>query len=147
MQSKIILLCLILTSLSCVQGKDNKNNNSVQNIEKRELQAILDSSKVNGVILIFEYQQNKYYSNNFLKAKDGVLPASTFKISNSIIGLETGILKNEQTVFKWDGNERAFSIWKKDLSLKEAFQKSCVPCYQELARKIGIKRMNPQENL
>ena len=143
MQSKIILFCLIATFLSCTQEKDKKgNNNSIQNIEKKELQTILDSSKVNGVILIFDFQQNKYYSNNFLKAKDSVLPASTFKIPNSIIGLETGILRDEQTVFKWNGNKRAFSIWEKDLSLKEAFQKSCVPCYQELARKIGTKRMN-----
>jgi len=143
MQSKIIFFCLIATFLSCAQGKEKKiNNNSIQNIEKKELQTILDSSKVNGVILIFDFQQKKYYSNNFLKAKNSVLPASTFKIPNSIIGLETGILKDEQTVFKWDGNKRAFSIWEKDLSLKEAFQKSCVPCYQELARKIGAKRMN-----
>jgi len=143
MQSKIILFYLIATFLSCAQGKDKKiNNNSIQNIEKKELQTILDSSKVNGVILIFDFQQKKYYSNNFLKAKESVLPASTFKIPNSIIGLEIGILRDEQTVFKWNENKRAFSIWEKDLSLKEAFQKSCVPCYQELARKIGTKRMN-----
>jgi beta-lactamase class D len=139
MKPKILILVLIANFLSCAQEK--KKNDSVQNIEQRKLQTILDFAKVNGVILIFDYQQNKYYSNDFLKAKDSVLPASTFKIPNSIIGLETGILKNQQTVFKWNGNERAFSIWEKDLSLKEAFQKSCVPCYQELALKIGTKRM------
>ncbi len=42
--------------------------------------------------------------------------------------------------------KRAFSIWEKDLTLKEAFQKSCVPCYQELAKKIGTKRMRKYLN-
>lgn len=122
--------------------KNKKAHNSVQKIQSKELQRILDSSKVNGTLLIFDYQEKKYYSNDFREAEKSVIPASTYKIPNSIIGLESGILENEKTIFKWDGKERSFSFWEKDLDLKEAFQRSCVPCYQELARKIGTKRMN-----
>lgn len=32
-------------------------------------------------------------------------------------------------------------IWEKDLSFKDAFRISCVPCYQEIARKIGTIKM------
>lgn len=139
MKTKITVIILFLTFLSC---KQKNNQNSEKRILNSELQTILDSSNVNGTILIFDFIKNKYYSNNFKEAEKKSIPASTFKIPNSIIGLETKNLKDEKTIFKWNGEQRAFSIWEKDLTLKEAFQKSCVPCYRELARKIGIKRMN-----
>lgn len=69
-------------------------------------------------------------------------PCSTFKIWNTLIGLETGVLTTADAPFyKWDGKKRMFPDWNKDLTLKEAFRVSCVPAYQELARKIGVERM------
>ena len=37
--------------------------------------------------------------------------------------------------------DMAFKRWEEDLTFKKAFQVSCVPCYQEIARKVGVKRM------
>jgi beta-lactamase class D len=127
--------------LSCKQ-KQKSDEHFEKRIESSELQTILDSLNVNGAILIFDFNKNSYYANNFQLAEKNSIPASTFKIPNSVIGLETGILQDEKTVFKWNGEKRAFPNWEKDLTLKEAFQSSCVPCYQELAKKIGIERMN-----
>lgn len=79
-------------------------------------------------------------TNDPLLAQLPTLPASTFKIPNSLIGLETGVITAE-TVFKWDGKPREVDAWEKDLSLPQAFQVSCVPCYQEVARKVGKDRM------
>lgn len=106
-----------------------------------EFGKILDSLKVKGAILIFDLEKNTYYSNDFVWAKAGHLPASTFKIPNSIIALETGVVKNDSVVFKWNGEKRSQKTWEQDLTFKKAFQVSCVPCYQEVARKIGVKRM------
>ncbi len=114
----------------------------VQNeIIKPEFQAILDSANVNGAILIYDLQENMYYSNDFEWAEKGQLPASTFKIPNSIIALETGVVESDSTLFKWNGEPRAYKTWEQNLILKDAFQLSCVPCYQEIARKIGATRM------
>jgi beta-lactamase class D len=69
-------------------------------------------------------------------------PCSTFKIWNTLIGLETGLISSaEEDFFKWDGVNRAFPGWNRDLTLKEAFQVSCVPAFQRLARQIGPERM------
>ena len=38
--------------------------------------------------------------------------------------------------------ERRLKVWEQDLTFKQAFHYSCVPCYQEVARKIGATRMN-----
>jgi beta-lactamase class D len=63
-----------------------------------------------------------------------------------LIGLETGLVNLTDTVFVWDSLPRRMDVWEKDMTLKEAFHVSCVPCYQELARKIGADRMNDYLN-
>lgn len=69
-------------------------------------------------------------------------PCSTFKIWNTAIGLELGILKEaNEPFYRWDGEKRWLDAWNRDLTLKEAYAVSCVPAYQELARKIGAERM------
>lgn len=112
-----------------------------QNITKSSFQDILDSAKVNGSILIYDAQEKSFYSNDFDWSNKGQLPASTFKIPNSIIALETGIVENDSTLFKWDGQSRALKVWEQDLVFRDAFHFSCVPCYQEVARKVGLQRM------
>ena len=70
-------------------------------------------------------------------------PCSTFKIWNTAIGLETGLLTSaDQAFWKWDGEKRFLDAWNQDLTLKEAFAASCVPAYQQLARQIGVARMD-----
>jgi beta-lactamase class D len=128
---------------SCQTKTKNKTEISLpKNTIVSEFQKIIDSSGVNGSILIFDFENNEFFSNDFKLAKTGHLPASTFKIPNSIIALETNVVVDDSTLFLWDGKQRRLSIWDKDMIFKEAFQISCVPCYQEIARKIGVKRMS-----
>jgi beta-lactamase class D len=70
------------------------------------------------------------------------LPASTFKIPNSIIALETGVVEDpDKDVFKWDGVKRSIEPWNQDHTLRSAIAASAVPVYQEIARRIGAERM------
>ena len=110
-------------------------------LKTEAFQSILDSADVSGVVLIYDPADSVYYSNDFERCLEGHLPASTFKIPNSIIALETGVVASDSTVFSWDGQRRRLPAWERDLSFREAFQVSCVPCYQEIARKIGAQRM------
>ena len=69
-------------------------------------------------------------------------PCSTFKIYNTLIGLELGLIKGaDEPWYKWDGVKRAIEGWNQDLTLREAFRVSAVPAYQILAREIGAARM------
>ena len=135
---RVLNIILILTLIYSCDKKTTKENK----ILKPEFQTIIDTSNVNGSILIYDLNKDLFYSNNFNWAKIGRLPASTFKIPNSIIALETKIVDNDSTLFKWNGEKKAYKVWEQDLILKDAFKYSCVPCYQEIARKIGEKRMN-----
>src|ERR1700719_1306528 len=76
------------------------------------------------------------------------LPASTFKIPNSLIALETGVVEDpDKDVFKWDGVKRPIEAWNKDHTLRTAIAASAVPVYQEIARRIGQERMQKYVDL
>lgn len=79
---------------------------------------------------------------NSALAAEPLPPCSTFKIWNTLIGLENGILHSaNEPFYQWDGKKRFLPEWNQDLTLKQAFQFSCVPAFQALARKIGKERM------
>jgi len=76
------------------------------------------------------------------------LPASTFKIPNSLIALETGVVGDpDKDVFKWDGVRRSIEAWNQDHTLRSAIAASVVPVYQEIARRIGAERMQKYVDL
>ncbi len=149
----LILFFLILPGIcllvSCRENNSVEKidyNKSIDNLDslvtKKEWDNFLFEEKVVGSILFYDPNQNIYYSNDFERCSKTFLPASTFKIANTIIGLETGVIESDTTLFRWNGEKRRLSIWEKDMNLKEAFQTSCVPCYQEVAKEIGPERMN-----
>lgn len=77
-----------------------------------------------------------------VRARQPFLPASTFKIPNSVIALETGVVKDpDKDVFKWDGVTRDIPDWNKDQTLRSAIAVSAVPVYQQIARRVGPTRM------
>ncbi len=63
-------------------------------------------------------------------------PCSTFKIANSLIGLDEGVIKPDE-VIKWDGKPLAVKSWETDANLEAAFKRSMVPWFQRVARQIG----------
>ena len=76
------------------------------------------------------------------------LPASTFKIPNSLIALETGVVQDpDKDVFPWDGVKRSIEAWNRDHTLRSAIAVSAVPVYQEIARRIGEARMQKYVDL
>lgn len=141
---KYTLLFVGLILISCTDQTESPvqvTSPIIQEINiENNFQSILDTAGVIGSILIL--QHHSYFTNDSIWANQGQLPASTFKIPNSIIAMELGVMKDESSIIEWDGKPRYFKEWEADLSFKEAFHFSCVPCYQEIARNIGAKNMN-----
>jgi beta-lactamase class D len=81
-------------------------------------------------------------SSDNTRSGEPMLPASTFKIPNSLIALETGVVEDpDKDVFKWDGITRPIEAWNRDHTMRSAIAASAVPVYQEIARRIGQERM------
>jgi len=82
------------------------------------------------------------------RSGQAMLPASTFKIPNSLIALETGVVVDpDKDIFKWDGVVRSIEGWNRDHTLRSAIAASAVPVYQEIARRIGAERMQKYVDL
>lgn len=95
-----------------------------------------------GTFAAFKAGDNAFVVSDETRSREAVLPASTFKIPNSIIALETGVVADpDKDVFKWDGKTYAIKEWNKDHTLRTAIAASAVPVYQEIARRIGAERM------
>jgi beta-lactamase class D len=96
---------------------------------------------VQGSFTLYDLKSNKWILCSREQWKKPFIPASTFKICNSLIGLETGVIADEHFVIKWDGVVRSRPEWNKDHDLKTAFKNSTVWYYQELARRVGGVQM------
>lgn len=94
-----------------------------------------------GSFVLFDRNQEQYTFYNEAQSEQGFIPASTFKIFNSLVGLETGMIKDENFVIAWDSVDRGRKEWNQSQDLKTAFKNSTVWYYQSLARKVGGERM------
>lgn len=112
-------------------------------IEKhKDLQKVLDTQELNTTFVLYDMQTNKFLVYNQERAKKRYIPASTFKIANSLIGLETTAVQSVDESIPYLGEENPFiPEWKKDMGLRRAIAISNVPIYQELARRVGLKNM------
>lgn len=96
---------------------------------------------VTGAVALFDAATGVVSCSDEARCRRPQHPASTFKIANSIIALETGVVSEPETALPWDGTERAIADWNRDHTLRSAIQVSCVPCFQDMARKVGEARM------
>lgn len=113
-----------------------------QKVEEREdFKKYFDQYGHDGCFVLYNLDQNSYIKYNSLRCSERFIPASTFKIFNSLVGLETGAVKDQFEVFKWDSVKRFYDSWNQDLDMVNAFKYSGVWFYQELARRIGEEKM------
>lgn len=114
------------------------NNVDIDN----SLEKFFTENKVQGTFALFNNATGRFTIYNLDRYKDSAYtPASTFKIVNTLIGLQTGAISSEKMVIKWDSVVRPIEAWNKDLTMAEAFKVSAVPYYQEVARRIGKSTM------
>lgn len=100
---------------------------------------------VEGSITIYDLKANKWITNDLIMSQSGTLPASTFKIVNTLIALECGVIKDGNEIIKWPGVCDTLRYGNRtdifhDLSIKEAFKKSAVWTYLEIAKSVGKER-------
>ena len=94
-----------------------------------------------GAVVIYDRNADHYTEYHPKECERRLSPASTFKIPNSLIGLESGVIRDEHYVIPWDSVNRDFPAWNRDHDLASAIANSVVWYYQELARRVGENRM------
>lgn len=107
----------------------------------QDFKKYFDEFDVKGSFVMYDMSNDKYLYYDSVRCLEEFSPASTSKITNAIIGLETGVIADENFIIPWDGEKRWVDAWNKDLDLKEAMRVSGVPYFQELARRVGEEKM------
>lgn len=133
---KQTIVILILSAFALTSFKQKQTAEIRDDFKK-----YYDRFRVEGSFVLYDPQQDKHIFYNKDQFKQSFSPASTFKICNSLIGLETGVIKDENFVIPWDSVPRKNPNWNKDHDLKTAFKNSTVWYYQELARRVGGQKM------
>lgn len=134
MTKRLFAICLVTIVL---QGCSPNNID-----EDNSLGKYFTENKVTGCFGLFDNASGQFTIYNMTRFSDSAyLPASTFKIVNSLIGLETRHVKDSATVFSWDSVSWPRADCNRDLSMNQAFRISCPNWYQQLARRIGKDTM------
>jgi beta-lactamase class D OXA-50 len=110
-------------------------------VQSHEIEKIFIAAHATGTFALYDVNTDKLIVHNLARAEKRFIPASTFKIANSLIGLSTGAVKSVDEVLPYGGKPQYFKAWELDMNLRHAIKVSNLPVYQELARRIGIGRM------
>jgi beta-lactamase class D len=104
----------------------------------------------NGAFVLYDQKNDHYVRYNERRCRERFSPKSTFKIPNSLIGLETGVIRDADFVIKWNRqkyppqdnwNQEPFKHWGQDHALRSAIRYSVLWYYRELALRVGERRM------
>jgi beta-lactamase class D len=148
----LILLAALLVIISCSKKSEEQITEEKEiaidglNLEIPEVESIFEKYGYNGSFVMLDLKTNekKYYNKE--RCSERFPPASTFKIPNSLIALETGAASGKDFTLKWDGIKRHYPDWNRDHTLSSAIEFSVVWYYQELARRIGADKMKEYIN-
>lgn len=109
--------------------------------ESPEVARLFDQAGVKGTFVLYDPQRDQQVGHDHARAQQRYVPASTFKLANSLIGLSTGAVSGVDDVLPYGGKPQPIKAWEQDMGLRDAIRVSNVPVYQELARRIGLPRM------
>lgn len=139
---KFLVCCFILV-LSFALPKDGQALEMTEKnvITHDEWGAYFKKAAIAGTIVIKKDGDPGLHVYNLQRAQSRRVPASTFKIFNTLIAYETGVVTDDKKLFKWDGKPKWIKAWEQDLNIRQAIAFSAVPVYQQIAREIGAVRM------
>ncbi len=107
----------------------------------RDFSKYFDEYNVKGSFMLYDKNKDEYIYYDSVRCYTRFIPASTFKVFNSLVSLETGAVADENEIIKWDGIKRSYAMWNQDLNMRRAIKYSAVWFYQEMARRVGQERM------
>jgi len=130
MKPILSLLALQLLSLSAFS----------QQVTEMDFHSMFARYGVDGCFVLYNSADNTYIKYNAGLCDTGYIPASTFKIPNSLIALEEGVIKDTNQVIAWDGHVWPNAAWNQDQTLKTAVKYSCIWVYFKVAELVGIEK-------
>ena len=134
-------LFLFLLSISSISLLAQSVTTARVQRERPDLRRFFSAFNAEGTFVLYAINADSCIRYTPDRAKVRFLPASTYKIFNTMAALDAGSIPDDSTVLKWDRVKRSVSAWNQDQDMRTAFRNSTVWFYQELARRTGEKRL------
>jgi beta-lactamase class D len=130
--AKVFLICLVLIT-----------SRGASTVKAQDLSSFFRNTE--GAFVLYDLKNNRYIRYNEARCRQRFSPFSTFKIPNSLIGLETGVIKDADFTILWDQKKYSpqtrtvapFVHWNQDHTLRSAMKHSVLWYYRELAGRVG----------
>lgn len=133
--------CGLLAALGATRFADAAT--PVAHVEERpDLARYFKEAGVSGTWVVLDSATSKLTVVDRRRAERRYSPASTFKIPNSLIALESGAVKDIDEILPHGGGTYKRKEWERDMNLRDAIRVSHLPIYRGVARRIGLARMN-----
>jgi beta-lactamase class D len=136
----VIIIAAVANS-ACAPAAPPAHSAVAVSRERPEWARFFDEWNVVGTFVLHDERTGTTHRYDEARAAQRFIPASTFKIFNSMAALDAGAVRDIDEVIAWDGVVRNNEAWDRDQRMREAFQRSAVWFYQELARRVGEARM------
>lgn len=134
------ILALSQISIISVMAYDNNQYSFQSNkVMYEDLSSYFEG--MNGSFVLYDLQSEYYHIYNKEQSVSRVSPNSTYKIYSALIGLEAGVISEEESSQKWDGTVYPYDSWNKDQDLKSAMKNSVSWYFQKLDQAVGYKRL------
>lgn len=133
---------------SCATNKKTDKNkisfDKSRVLVQEDFKKYFDNCSVEGSIAIYDNNNQLWILSDTVEIFEETLAASTFKIINLLIALETKTITDENELIKWVGKVDTIKYGYRpeiyhDMTVKEAFEVSAGWVFIELAKKIGKK--------
>jgi len=137
-----ILFIGLLFSCSTKRKDNHFTSKNDEVLVRQDFKKYFDECNVEGAIAIYDYKNHTWILSDTVATRKETLPASTFKIINLLIALETKTIASENDIVKWPGSTDTLKYDYRpniyhDITVKEAFEVSAGWAFIELAKKIG----------
>ncbi|MBI2519579.1 MAG: class D beta-lactamase [Bdellovibrio sp.] len=92
-----------------------------------------------GCFILYDLKAKKrLVTFNEKRCSERYVACSTFKIPLAVMGFDSGILKDENTTFKWDGKNHGILDWNRNHTVASWIKYSVVWFSQQLTPKLGL---------
>jgi beta-lactamase class D len=137
-----ILFIALLFSCSTKRKDNHFTSKNDEVLVRQDFKKYFDDCNVEGAIAIYDHKNHTWILSDTVATRKETLPASTFKIINLLIALETKTIASENDIVKWPGSTDTLKYDYRpniyhDITVKEAFEVSAGLAFIELAKKIG----------
>lgn len=137
-----ILFIALLFSCSTKRKDNHFTSKNDEVLVRQDFKKYFDECNVEGAIAIYDNKNHTWILSDTVATRKETLPASTFKIINLLIALETKTIASENDIVKWPGSTDTLKYDYRpniyhDITVKEAFEVSAGWAFIELAKKIG----------